>query len=133
MRGLLAVGLVLLAGFAGADDKKPDPNPDPKATVAGAVVLDGKPLGECSVAFHPVKPADKGPVAYAGTTNGDGRFAIDLPPGEYVVTCLKVRVDPDTKKPVHITPQKYSQVKTSGITSVIKDGKQTFDIKLMSK
>lgn len=129
MRALLVAGLVLLAGFAGADDKKPAP----KATVSGVVTLDGKPLNECSVAFHPVKPADKGPVAYAASTAENGGFKLDLPPGEYSVTCLKVRVDADTKKPVHITPMKYSQVKTSGLKLTVKDGQQTFDIVLASK
>lgn len=126
MRLLIVAALLLAAGFAPADDKKAEP----KVTVTGTVTLNGKPLDECMVVFH---PADNTKVPFPGKTDKDGKYKVEVPAGEYTVACLKIVVDEATKKPVTVTPSKYADPKTSGIKAAVKGEKTTFDIALASK
>lgn len=128
MRLLLVAALLLCAGFVSADDKKPEP----KATVTGTLTLNGKPLDECMVAFHPVE-AGKGLLPFATKTDKDGKFKVEVPAGEYSVACLKIVTDEVTRKVVTVTPSKYADPKTSGIRAAVKGDKATFDIALASK
>ncbi len=96
----------------------------------GVLTLDGKPLDECMISFH---PADNTKVPFPAKTDKDGKYTIDVPPGEYTVTCLKIVADPATMKVVTVTPDKFADPRRSGLKAVVKDGKQTFDIALKSK
>jgi hypothetical protein len=118
--------LVVVIISAPADDKKPEV----KSSVSGSVTLNGKPLNECMISFH---PTDNTKVPFPTKTDKDGKFKVELPDGEYTVTCLKIVVDEATKKTITVTPDKYANPRTSGLKVAVKDGKQTFDIALMSK
>lgn len=108
--------------------------------MSGTVTLDGRPLDTGSVQFH---PAAAGPVAY-GSIDAQGRFTLTVgaaaspvAPGRYTATVVAVAAtaptSPDAETvPVPITPQKYSDVATSGLTFDLKPGENTIDIDLVS-
>lgn len=110
------------------------------ARVSGTVTLDGRPLDTGSVQFH---PAAAGPVAY-GTIDAQGRFTLTVgaatspvPPGRYTATVVAVAATAPTNPnaetvPVPITPRKYGDVATSGLTFNLKPGENTIDIDLVS-
>jgi hypothetical protein len=110
------------------------------ARVSGTVTLDGRPLDTGSVQFH---PAAAGPVAY-GSIDAQGRFTLrvgaaasPVAPGRYTATVVAVAAtaptSPDAETlPVPITPQKYGDVATSGLTFDLKPGENTIDIDLVS-
>lgn len=104
---------------------------NPKALVTGTITLDGKPLDECMISFH---PADNTKVPYKAKSDKDGKYKSEsLPPGEYTVTCLKIVTDEATKKVVTVTPSKYADPQTSGIKVTVKDGANQADINLKGK
>jgi len=111
------------------------------AKVAGRVTLDGQPLANATVTFHPVGKA--GAIAY-GTTDADGRYELatgsdaGLTPGEYNATVLAtVEVAPagalaeTTFKT--ISPAKYADATRSGLTFTVKRGSNDFPLTLTSQ
>jgi hypothetical protein len=105
------------------------------ATVTGKVTVDGQPLTKGDVTFA---PQGSGRVAY-GAIDATGNYVIKtgegegVPPGEYGVTIVATGVAKDSfTPPPLLTPQKYSDVKTSGLTASVKPGKNTFDYHLKS-
>jgi hypothetical protein len=104
----MAIACVLLfASTVGAEEKG-------KPTVAGAVLLDGKPLADASLGCFYADPA-KPPVV--ATTDKAGTYKVALPAGEYTVTVVKVEVVPNSNPPREriLTPGKYAGPKTSGL------------------
>lgn len=110
------------------------------ARVSGTVTLDGRPLETGSVQFH---PAAAGPVAY-GSIDAQGRFSLTVgaaaspvPPGRYTATVVAVAAPPDAGPnveavPIPITPRKYGDVATSGLTFDLMPGENTIGIELES-
>lgn len=120
-RVLIACAALAFVSPAVAEDKKP--------TVAGAVLLDGKPLEGASIGFHLADPA-KPPVV--ATTDKAGTYKVALPAGEYTVTVVKAVVVPKSDPPREtlVTPGKYASPKTSGLKVTVKDGANTFNVEL---
>jgi hypothetical protein len=100
MRKLLTI-LLLAApslAFAAAPPVKPGGGKAPLVPVSGRVTLDGKPLADALVVFHPVLAAKKAPgLGYQGRTDAAGRFTLRLdkkarpgaPVGTYRVSISK--------------------------------------------
>lgn len=110
-----------------------------KGGVSGTVTLDGKPLGNASVVFH---PTGEGATAY-GTTISDGSYVLqtgakeEVAPGDYLVTVTateQVKRAADAKSPPQppktLTPQRYADKTTSGLRFTVKPGSNRYDIEL---
>lgn len=110
------------------------------ARVSGTVTLDGRPLETGSVQFH---PAAAGPVAY-GSIDGRGRFSLTvgagasrLPPGRYTATVVAVATPVVADgggevPPQPITPRRYGEIATSGLTFDVMPGANTIILDLVS-
>lgn len=136
------LGLVALAlGAAGCSEQVP--LQDGASPAVAVVTLDGQPVEGATVTLTPVgegrsatgRTDENGRVEMGTSTPGDGVF-----PGEYQVSVIKKEVDPATlvedpqayfeehnrpppsPKETYIVPQKYSQARTSGLTTVITQG-----------
>ena len=106
--------------------------------VAGVVTLDGEPLPEGTVTFHPV---DGGAVAYA-QIQSDGSYRLQtgaeggLAAGTYRVTVVAVRygqasgADEFGKR---ITPARYGLPDTSGLQADVAAGRNSIDYELTSE
>lgn len=111
------------------------------ARVAGRVTLDGRPLETGAVQFF----AEGGGPAVHGTIGVDGKFTLRLgnastaiPPGRYTATVVAVSVPApavdDSRGealPVPITPARYGDVSTSGLTYELREGANTIEIPLV--
>jgi hypothetical protein len=119
--------------------------------VEGTVTLDGKTVADADVCFTP--KTDQSGISAVGTTdvNGNyrltsaqgGAFGKGAVAGEYDVRIMKFK-DLDAVEPVnpqlgdsiplarpkHHLPEKYANVKTSGLTATVKKGKNTIDFNL---
>lgn len=84
-------------------------------TVQGTVTLDGKPLADAKLVFHPLK----GKLGGSATTDQVGKFTQELPPGQFVVTVEKDGV-----------PAKYTGPQTSGLRVEIQSGDNEFKLEL---
>jgi hypothetical protein len=125
MKRLACACVVLLAGVATADDKKPEPKGE---EVSGKVLLNGAPLKAGSVTFA----SKDGKTTVATPIAEDGTYLARVPQGEYTVAIGPPKVK-DPKNPPPAIPAKYSDPKTSGITYTVTAGKQTFDLDLKSR
>lgn len=100
--------------------------------VAGVVTLDGQPLADATVTFH---PADKDQKPVAGRSGADGKYRVaGVPAGACAVTVT--RLLPDKKDPAksrNVVAVRYADPKTSDIKVDVKPGKQGFDISLASR
>lgn len=101
---------------------KASPWDEPSGSVAGTVAVDGQPLRQGKVVFHPNKGK---PVAVA-ITDGD-YTATNLPPGTLTVT---IEVPEEFKK--FVNPVRYSDPKTSLLRVTVEPGPNRFDIQLRS-
>lgn len=123
------LGILLLAGCT--------PN---EATVSGKVTLDGTPLAKGNIAFY---GGEKSALAM-GSIDSSGNYqlltgtATGLKPGSYQVTVVANDVIEPTQPfgspmPKLITPPKYSDGATSGLTAEVKPGSNVhnFDLKSM--
>jgi hypothetical protein len=127
---IVAFGALALAGC----DRFP-------AHVSGTVALDGQPLRQGTVAFHPTA----GGVTVAATIDQHGRYTLQtgretgLDTGEYRVTVTAISQPPGSGATAEeiaaafLTPRRYSDPATSGITRVVESGSTTFDIELASR
>jgi hypothetical protein len=122
-------------------DKKPDggqraespqspaePPPPPKpvvGTLAGRVVLDGRPLEGCSVTLVSLDLPHPRVFTAAATDTGAYRFADPLPAGNYAAMVT----DGGAVK----LPARYQSVMTSGLAVAVKGGQNTADLELQSK
>jgi hypothetical protein len=128
MIAVCVVGLLLLAGCGSS-----------AATVSGKVTLDGKPLTKGSIAFY-----GGGAAALAtGSIDSSGNYTLltgterGLTPGSYQVTIVANDIIEPTNEltplmPKLITPAKYSNATTSGLTAEVKAGSNTYNFDLQS-
>jgi hypothetical protein len=119
--------------------------------VEGVVTFEGKPVADADVCFTP-KSSDGIPAvgktdsngAYRLTSAQGGAFGKGAVAGEYEVRVIKyldldavAPVNPQIgdvvplAKPKHHLPEKYADVKTSGLTATVKKGKNTIDFHLV--
>jgi hypothetical protein len=123
---LIAVLLAALLAGCGSGDW---------GTGTGTVSVDGTPLKAGVVTFH---PRDGGAAAYGQVS--DGKYTLytgqqaGLKVGEYQVTVSATSIpEPgSTEKAKLLTPAKYAQPATSGLTEKVKAGANAFDLKLSS-
>jgi hypothetical protein len=124
-RFLLVALLSLLAGCSGD-----------WGSASGTVLLDGKPLPEADITFHPVSPGAPG--------NGrvvDGAFTIKtgtragLAVGSYkVVVHLMTIPDPNKPEPAKLlTPEKYLRTETTDLAAEVKPGSNSYKFEMYSK
>lgn len=109
--------------------------------VEGVVLLDGKPVAGATVEFAPVSP---GALTAIGRSDGEGRFKLTStrggPPnggavtGDYDVLFKKAEYDlkgtgktpaddMDGVPLVYEVPQRYGDLKTSGLKATVKQGR----------
>lgn len=136
-RRLWVAGLLLVAG---CQPKLSNPNVIP---VTGSVTYQGQPVAGANVVFQ---ATDQGSF---GLTDAQGSFKLQTfepgdgaLPGEYSVSISKMQITVpqfDEGHPQHVpppppkylTPRKYSEARTSGLTaSVIKGQKNEFTFEL---
>lgn len=128
LAGLLAVGAVGCSGTA-----------IPTATVQGKVTFDDKPVTDAKVQLQ---HAETGNAAVA-TVDGEGKYSISTPihagkysaivvPNDEAPAAGSVATPPKPKEHKDI-PEKYRQVATSGFTTTINKGENTFDLPMKSK
>lgn len=111
------------------------------ASVSGKVTLDGKPLPNANVTFHPAGGA--GAIAY-GQTDTSGNYVLatgtdkGLAPGDYAVTVVAtVEVPPATPnaemtfKP--ITPARYADVEQTDLRMNVTSGSNSFPLALTTQ
>lgn len=105
-------------------------------TATGRVTLDGEPLKQGVVSFH---PAGSDATAY-GQVN-DGSFTVNtgqksgLKAGSYIVTVSATSVPPSGSNQVAklLTPQKYASKATSDLKAEVKPSSNQFEFALRSK
>jgi hypothetical protein len=128
---LAFVGVLLVAGCGGCGGGRGGPS------VRGTVTLDGVPLGEANIEFHPLVSG----VVGHGVSDTKGNFEIaganreDLTPGEYLVTVMKLEMDPVSPEdePHLVTPLKYATKGKSDLRVTIGSGRNTVPLELKSK
>jgi len=122
------------------------------ATLTGTVTLDGSPVEGAIVTL---KPKSKGSSGAFGKTDAEGNFAVNssptvggVNPGDYMVTVKKIEFpqsaavsedDPNytgaagpEPKPIYIVPEKYSDTKTSDLSTTVTSGENTLTLDLKS-
>lgn len=110
------------------------------ASVTGTVSLDGQPLTKGAVTFTPVQA---GAMAVANI-QPDGSYSVytgdqaGLEAGEYRVTVAATEMPAATPEdpeplPKLLTPARYSDPSTSGLTLKVTPGSNRFDISLDNK
>lgn len=127
---ILLMGL-LVSGCGGGIDDAPE-----VAKVNGSVLWNGKPLEEGTIAFHPVSGRSASGVIKGGeivevttTKKGDG-----APVGENKVTIFATKPDPKDNSGmamISLIPERYNDVKKSGLKATIKpneENKVNFDL-----
>jgi hypothetical protein len=113
-----------------------------ESQVSGTVTLDGKPMSEGNVVFH---PAESGTPAY-GSIDAEGKYSVKtgqgkgIIPGEYIaVVKLTSEVEQSSgevaeeKLPTLLSPKVYAMKQTSPLRYTVKPGKQTIDLALDSE
>lgn len=130
-----AAAATLLASIVGCSDGK--------AHVTGVVRLDGEPLaGEGLRVTVLMKPTSGGPAANGNVAdNGSYRVytgsAAGIQPGSYKISVVGKRLEPNPDpnyppRSIALTPPRYANTSTSGLTLDAVAGSQTFDIELTS-
>lgn len=132
------VGIVLLL-FAGCSPKS-----GPRiAPVSGTVTYNGKPLPGAYVGFTPENPGD---LQAQGSTDANGRYRLTTFSnydgaivGKHVVN-IRAEEPPDDptkaadditlKRGKLLTPRKYQDPRTSGLSAEVLDQKNVFDFHL---
>ncbi len=124
--------ITLIAGCGSSHD----------AVVSGTVTLDGKPLTNGEVQFHPV---GDGPTAY-GRLGEEGAYRLGtgsesgLDPGRYKVTVMST--EPPSKElpsgatpPIgkRLSPERYGTVEATPFEFDVTDGNNTIDLALTTK
>ncbi len=105
-------------------------------TVSGTVTLDGTPLREGTITFH---PQGEGPTAYGKVR--DGSFTIrtgqkeGLLPGKYKVTIAHMTIPESgsSEKAKFLTPERYSRPETSGLEADVNSGDNNLKFEMTTK
>lgn len=105
-------------------------------TTSGTVTLDGTPLKEGAIAFH---PSGDGPTSYGTVT--DGAFTIStgqkdgLPAGKYRVTVSASTIPKEgtNEQSKLLTPAKYSKADSTDLEADVKSGSNSFKFEMKSK
>jgi hypothetical protein len=95
-----------------------------KASVLGKVLYKGMPLPAGTISFHKAKDV------YAGKINADGTYALDVPPGSYLVAIETASAKKGAPEKYVAIPQAYADPMRSPFMVEVKAGKNTFDIEL---
>jgi len=126
---VLGLTSLLLLGQAGCSKKG---NADQKQTfpVSGSVLVNGEPLADALVAFHPLHSNDPNPVRSFARTRADGSFQVSTyslhdgaPSGRYAITIIKQ----DDHDGMHLLPPRYADPAQSGFKVEIIEGVNTID------
>jgi hypothetical protein len=122
---VFAVALVSLAAL-GCEAKH-------SSTVSGKVTYGGAPLTHGTVTFS---PQGEGRIAY-GEIDASGNYTVrtlndqGMVPGDYGVSIIAPGEAPASDiPPPLITPAKYADAKTSGLTAKVVPGANTFNFDL---
>lgn len=109
------------------------------SSVSGRVTLDGRPLTKGTITFSPTgnAPAAIGQISSSGTYRLFVGTSSSVPPGQYQVTIVATElVEPTATDPsplpTPLTPEKYNNPATSGLSAEVKAGSNSFDFKLSS-
>ena len=128
---LRRVGSVLFLAVAGCSQQV---SPPATAPVSGSVMLKGQPAAGVRVTLHPQFNMGRIKWGVVGETGPTGEFSVGTgapgngaPPGEYVVTFTKPRIDSDPERngseiEVDDFQGKYSDPEDSLWTASIKKG-----------
>ncbi len=112
------------------------------SAVRGIVTLDGKPLTDGTVQFHPVGdgPSSYGSIFDGGVYQMGTGSESGLVPGKYKVTVMATEAPPANlplgqTPPVgkRLTPEKYGTVDATPFEFDVKDGDNTIDLALTTK
>jgi len=129
-------GALLLAGC----ERGPNLNCQP---TRGQILVDGKPIAEALVVFHPVTPVVDWHAKPRGFTDADGLFILTTnkandgaPPGEYKVT-VELRSPRQVGEELvrdgaQLLPERYRQPEQSGLQAMVVLGENVlppFDLK----
>ena len=106
-----------------------------RVPVSGVVTIDGKPLAFGQIMFTPyTEDANNRPGG--GSLESDGSYRVSaytaydgLPPGRYRVAITGTEYISDTAQRWH-SPQKYSQLDTSGLTAEIEESTDSLNFDL---
>lgn len=111
------------------------------ATVSGTVTVDGKPAPLGEVTFYPMND-DLKSATPRGTIEPNGNYSLKvgsksgLPSGEYRVSVavMEMRGGGPNVAPaaLSLSPPRYGDPKTSGLTFTVKPGSNTIDLRLSS-
>jgi hypothetical protein len=139
-RGLLAF-VAICAGCGGG------PEGPATAEVSGLVSLNGAPVANADVFFHPANPDGPGKACQA-VTGEDGRFTVKthveageykpgMIPGDYRVTISKLDTSSVTSTltpPKNVLPPMYALPQTSGFTVTVSASEENdFEFPLQDK
>lgn len=129
---LLITICLMVTGCSGSIDDAPE-----VAGVTGTVEFNGKPLEEGTIVFHPTSGRSASGVIKGGkivevttSTKGDG-----APVGDNKVTIFSTKPDPKDLSgmgTISLIPEKYNDLKKSGLNAMIKGNEEntvTFDLK----
>lgn len=132
----LVLMLVFTAALSGCSRSPFD------SDVAGSVTLDGAAIGPGVIIFSPVdggRNASRGNLAAGGDYHLVTKHARGLDPGSYQVAVQvydQSNAPPpgqrQMKRPESLVPNKYLDVKTSGLEYTVEPGSNTIDIALTS-
>lgn len=123
----LAVTVAAVVGGLVGCDGGAVPAP-PVYEVAGKVTVAGKPPTHAFVCFYPATPGD-GREDFA-RIDGDGRYALSLPPGKYRVAIEpRSKFDPGFRAATNV-PAKYQDTAKSGLTAEVTAAKDGLDFPL---
>ncbi len=106
------------------------------AEVTGTVSLDGRPLDSGTIVFQgPNLPQAAGQIGEDGSYSVSTGTQRGLPPGQYrvTVTAYKTRAGRDEQEapiPEFLTPVRYNNPETSGLTADVEPGGNRFDFTL---
>ncbi len=129
----LCLGAILLATFACAFAAGCSRNNHtPVYPVQGQILLNGKPLSEAIVTFHPQGNAPAEPLPSAHT-DAEGRFKLTsfatddgAPEGDYAISLVCFRTHPIRKgsegDATNIVPPRYANAATSKLTATVVRG-----------
>jgi hypothetical protein len=105
-------------------------------SASGSVTLDGQPLREGLITFH---PAGDGPTAYGQVNAGEFTLSTGqksgLKVGKYQVTVSATTIpESGSGQPGRLlTPKKYASKETSGLEADVKSGGNRFKFEMRSK
>ena len=110
------------------------------STVSGQVTLDGRPVPWGTVVFHPAsgEAPIHGKIDFRGHYRLKSQSADTVQPGEYIVTVKafssmpKEEMSSDEIEALLISPDRYHERESSGLTFAVAPGDNTIDIQLTS-